>query len=373
MLLPKPFYPPSSALRRFNLIGMIAVALVISIGTQQGYASNSSGIESVAALDLSQLPAGTKNSSAESIAFVSDTSLAIGLCDSAAKRCSLTVLRRDGNLLRPYASTSSFRPGRAIHASSDGRILITPFAGNPAMLFTPDLSERQELPHVFLASQSGNTAAGITKEGWTLYRVKPTLEMIRVGKGSLRSISDEAVVFQDVKVMHVETVQGAHLGSFSVKPEDKCYNPAYPLGTNRLYLDDCKRIRIVDFSGRRVAELHRPKGYGARQLWSEDGKRILFHNFGRKISIFRNAGEIALAVGTLGAGVADEQSNREEVLVVDTATGNSCFDWRRSFPEGSVGLPQDAAISASGEFVAIAANGTLSVYRLPEVCSSSKQ
>jgi len=75
------------------------------------------------------------------------------------------------------------------------------------------------------------------------------------------------------------------------------------------------------------------------ELWSEDGKRILFHNFGRKISIFRNAGEIALAVGTLGAGVADEQSNREEVLVLDTATGNSCFDWRRSFPEGSVGLP----------------------------------
>ena len=363
---------PLARSRPFYL--MIAVVVLISIATQQGYASNPSGIESVAALDLSKLPAGTKNSSAASIAFVSDTSFAIGLCDmGAGKGCSLTLLRRDGNLLRPYASTSSFRPGRAIHASSDGRILITPFAGYPAMLFTPDLSERQELPHVFLASQSGNTAADITKEGWTLYRVKPILELIRVGKGSLRSISDEAVVFQDDKVMHVETVQGAHLGSFSVKPEDKCYNTAYPLGTNKLYLDDCKKIRIVDFSGRRVAELHRPKGYGARQLWSEDGKRILFHNFGRKISISRNAGEIALAVGTLGAGVADEQSNREEVLVLDTPTGNKCFDWRRSFPEGSVGLPQDAAISASGKFVAIAANGTLSVYRLPEVCSSSKQ
>jgi hypothetical protein len=98
----------------------------------------------------------------------------------------------------------------------------------------------------------------------------------------------------------------------------------------------------------------------------------LFDNFGRKISMFRNAGEILLAVGTLGAGVADEQSNREEVLVLDTSTGDSCFDWKRSFAEGSVALAQDAAISPSGEFVAIAAGGTLSVYRLPKVCGTGK-
>lgn len=53
---------------------------------------------------------------------------------------------------------------------------------------------------------------------------------------------------------------------------------------------------------------------------------------------------------------------------MDASTGGSCFDWKRSFPMGSVRLAQDAAISPSGEFVAIAAGGILSVYRLPEHC-----
>ena len=135
-----------------------------------------------------------------------------------------------------------------------------------------------------------------------------------------------------------------------------------------LYLDDCKKIRVVDFNGKQQTELHPPNGWRAHQSWSGDGKRLLFDNFDRKISIFRNAGETALAVGTLGAGVADGD-NREEVMVLDTSTGNSCFDWKRRFPMGTVALAQDAAISQSGEFVAIAADGTLRLYRLPQVCA----
>jgi hypothetical protein len=352
------------------MIRMLAVFAAVMSVTVGGNASNPPGAELIASLDLSQLPAGTKDASALSIAFISDTSNAVGLC--SATGCSLSLLHRQGNVLQTYASTSHFRPGRSIHASSGGQILTTPFAGFPALLFTPDLSVSRELPNVFLASQSGNTAADVMQNGWKLYQIKSKVELIREGKGSLRSVSDEVVVFQDGNVMRIEALQGARLGSFAVKPEMKCYNVAYPLGTNRLYLDDCKKIRIVDFGGREQAELHAPKGYRAYQFWSADGKRILFDNFGRKVSIFRNAGEILLAVGTLGAGVADEQSNREEVLVLDTSTGDSCFDWKRSFPEGSVVLAQDAAISPSGEFVAIAAGGTLSVYRLQEVCGRSK-
>jgi hypothetical protein len=240
------------------------------------------------------------------------------------------------------------------------------------VLFAPDLSVTRQIPNVFLASPSGNTVADVMKNGWKLYQIRSKLELIREGKGSFRSVSDEVVVFQDGNVMRIETLQGTPLGSFAVKPEMKCYNIAYPLGTNRLYFDDCKKIRIVDFGGRKQSELHPPNGWRAHQFWSRDGKRILFDNFGRKISMFRNAGEILIAVGTLGTGVGNEQDNREEVLVLDTSSGDTCFDWKRSFPEGSVALPQDAAIAPSGEFVAIAAGGTLSVYRLPDVCHRNK-
>jgi hypothetical protein len=351
---------------------LVVLAAMMSIAVV-GYASNASEAELIATLDLSQLPAGSSDASAESIAFVSDTSIAVGLCPNPTTGCSLSLLRREENALRPYASTSRFRRSSSLHVSSDGEILATPVGAAPALLFTPDLSVTQEISNVFIASRSGNTAAGLTRGGWKLYRVKSKVELIREGNGSLRSLSDEVVLFQEGNMMRVETLQGARVGSFSVKPEKKCYNVAYPLSANRLYLDDCKKIRIVDFSGREQAELHPPNGWRAHQFWSGDGTRILFDNFGRKISIFRNAGELALAVGTLGMGVADEQDNREEVVVLDTATGDSCFDWKRSFPMGSVALAQDAAISSSGEFVAIAAGGRLSVYRLPEVCSKSKK
>lgn len=257
-----------------------------------------------------------------------------------------------------------------MHVANNGRILITPGAGYPSTLFSPDLSASQELPEIFLASQSGNTGAELTKEGWKLYRINSRPELVREGKGSLRSLSDEVVVFQDGNFMRAESLHGERLGSFSVKPEAKCYSEVYLLSTNKLYLHDCKKIRIVDFQGKQQVELHQPKGWPAHKSWSGDGKRILFVNFDRKISIFRNAGEIALAIGTLGAGVADEQLNREEVIVLDTATGNVCFDWKRSFPEGSLGGQEDATISPSGDFMAIAANGTLSLYRLPQVCTA---
>lgn len=354
-----------------RVLAVLATVMGVTVG---GHTSNSPGAELVANLDLSQLPAASKDSSADSIAFVSDTSIAVSLCPNGSPTgCSLSLLRREGSTLRGYAaSTSPFRRGRSIHVSSEEQILITPFAGFPAVLFAPDLSVTRQIPNVFLASPSGNTVADVMKNGWKLYQIRSKLELIREGKGSFRSVSDEVVVFQDGNVMRIETLQGTPLGSFAVKPEMKCYNIAYPLGTNRLYFDDCKKIRIVDFGGRKQSELHPPNGWRAHQFWSRDGKRILFDNFGRKISMFRNAGEILIAVGTLGTGVGNEQDNREEVLVLDTSSGDTCFDWKRSFPEGSVALPQDAAIAPSGEFVAIAAGGTLSVYRLPDVCHRNK-
>ena len=347
-------------------------ATVMSL-TIAGYASSPLEAEPFATIDLSRLPAGTKDASATSIAFISDTSIAISLCpNDPPMDCSVSLLRRDGKTFRPYAaSTLPLGRGRSIHVSSEGGILITPFGALPAILLTPDLSARRGLPNIFSASSSGNTGAEMTKNGWKLYQIRSP-ELIRDGKGNFRSLSDEVVVFQEGNVMRIETLQGTPLGSFPVKPETKCYNTVYPLRENRLYFDDCKKIQIVDFSGREQSKLHAPSGWRDHQFWSRDGKRTLFDNFDRKVSIFRSAGELLLALGTLGVGALDEQDNREDVLVLDTATGDSCFSWKRRFPMGSVGLVQDAAISPSGEFVAIAAQGILSVYRLPEHCGHTK-
>ena len=148
---------------------------VMSI-TCSGRASNPPAGDLVAVLDLRQLPAGTKDGSAQSIAFVSDSSIALGLCPAPpAKGCSLSLLHRDGSELRLFASNSRFLPGMSLHVASEGRILAGPIAGSPAVLFSADLSSAQEIPNVH-ASQSGNTAAEFVRGGWKLHRFNLRLE-----------------------------------------------------------------------------------------------------------------------------------------------------------------------------------------------------
>ena len=242
------------------------------------------------------------------------------------------------------------------------------------MLYSPDLSASLRLPSLYLSSQSGSTVATMTKGGWRIYHLGTRLDLIREGSGRLRSVSDEVVVFQNGTIMRTETLEGKLLGSFPVAPEEKCYNNAEPLNNNKLYLNDCKSERIVDFSGREQLKLHPPQGCcDYDNSWSADGSRLLFDYGSRKISVFRNVGEVALALGTLGAGVEDQLDNRQEVQVVDTVTGGLCFDWRRSFAMGSeLHFHNTASISPSGEFVAIAAEKTLSIYHLPAVCETRK-
>jgi hypothetical protein len=66
------------------MIRVFAVLAAVMSLTVAGYASSPLGTEPMATLDLSQLPAGTKDASAQLIAFISDTSIAISLCPNGA-------------------------------------------------------------------------------------------------------------------------------------------------------------------------------------------------------------------------------------------------------------------------------------------------
>jgi len=99
---------------------------------------------------------------------------------------------------------------------------------------------------------------------------------------------------------------------------------------------------------------------------SADGKRILLDFNDRAVSRPQHLFDDVQAFTTFGM-IYPEEVNREVVQVVDSATRKSCFDWHRIFPmTGS--RRRSAAISPSGEFVAIKVENTLSVYRLPSVC-----
>jgi hypothetical protein len=251
-------------------------------------------------------------------------------------------------------------------------VLATTVPGS-AVLYSANLSSRRDLQPVSQVSPSGQMMAQWVRGGWILRRVDE-LQPIRSGKGSMRSVSDEVVVFQDGDTMRIETIAGSPVASFRVPPEAKCSTRAQVLPGERLYLDDCKDVRIVDFGGRTKLTLQKPRGWSANSSQidrsSADGNRLLFDSWSRKVSFWRNSAEIAVAFATLGMGVGDEEDNREEFRVVDTTSGAICFDQHRSFPMGAASFDNTAAISPSGQFVAIAADGTLSVYQIPAVCGS---
>jgi hypothetical protein len=103
---------------------------------------------------------------------------------------------------------------------------------------------------------------------------------------------------------------------------------------------------------------------------SVDGKRLLFDFNDRQVSGPQHALDTMRAVWTLGM-IYPEEVNREAVQVVDTATLKACFDWRYTFPmTGS--RRKSAAISPSGEFVAIKVENSLMVYQLPSVCGGPR-
>ncbi|MHB8217726.1 MAG: hypothetical protein ACYDDS_16765 [Candidatus Sulfotelmatobacter sp.] len=339
-----------------------------------GHASNPPQSQPVATLALSQLlPPGSGAVVTQSVAFVSDTSIAIGICQRwPGTDCILSLIRRDGDVLRSYALASHFRAGMSIHVSSGGQILTTPVGMFPAVLFSSDLSEAQELPSFHLASRSGNTAVEQKGGRWKIYQVLPKLELVREGTSELEAISDSLVVLREGDIISTETLQGKLLGSFSVRPRSKCASIVGLASDDRLYWEDCKGSRMVDLNGKEKLHLHRPKGSGYQPFWSADGKRLLFDHFDRKISILRSTAEDLIAITTLGTGAGDEQDNYEEIKVLDTVSGACCFDWKRTFPEGSEASANDATISPSGEFVAIAAGGTLSIYRVTETCGANK-
>jgi hypothetical protein len=109
-----------------------------------------------------------------------------------------------------------------------------------------------------------------------------------------------------------------------------------------------------------------PKHETGARASAADGTRVLLDFNDRDVSRRERLLDNIRAVWTFGM-IYPEEVNREVVQVVDTATRKSCFDWRRIFPM-SLTRRRSAAISPSGEFVAIKVQNTLSVYRLDSAC-----
>lgn len=278
---------------------VLACLIILMICVSGGYASAPPNPPAVATFDLdSLLPPGQTELDWTTIAFVSENTIAVGLCSEIkADKCSLSLVRWQGGVLQVLAETQAVDAQSHIYPLSEGRVLTTCSSSCKPTLYSADLSKSLRLPLLIrppdsglVVAPSGSTIATKTRDSWTIYRLSNGLELVRQGGGSLRTISDEVVVFEDGRKMRAETLDGKALGSFPVKREDLCWIDARILGYDRLYLDRGYPV-VTDFEGRELLRLHRQRicsGYQATA--SADGRRLLFDQESREVSPLRTFG-----------------------------------------------------------------------------------
>ncbi|MGA8870262.1 MAG: hypothetical protein WB460_03940 [Candidatus Acidiferrales bacterium] len=337
--------------------------LILASCVLLGATSKSQQLHPVASLELSDVQAACcKQPAWATVAFPSNGTIAVSRCHAS---CSLSLIQWDGQALRLSAQTATDTGAVSIFPAQQG-IIFSMGVSKPVRLYSADLTTSHELPSsISMFSETGRIAAATTGNQWTVYRLDGALQPLLKGAGNLQSISDGALVIRDANVVKVNTTDGVQMGSFSVPTESGCASVVRIISRDRLYLNDCRSERIVDFRGKTILQLRPPEGCCfLDDGWSADGKRLLFDYRNRKVFLARNAREILRMFATLGMS-GEEWPNQEAVQVVDTLTGAPCLKWHRTFATAKdVALGQTAAISPSGEFVAIATNNKLSVYQL---------
>lgn len=347
--------------------------LVLALGVTAVVLSESVPTEPLVKLDIQQLLApGEKNVTGPTLSFLSDKTLAIGGCDQERKHCKLLILAMSDRAFHPIAETDKYVYGGSLFRSPDGGVISDRNTGafRTASLYSPDLQQLHPLsnttisPH--LVSTTGRTfGQQFGRNRWEIHKTSTSPQRIRVGAGELLSVSDEALAYREQNTIRIDATNGNHLGSFRVKP--KCVISVQIIGNSRLWLNACDGETIRDFNGKIAIPMRKTEGWGFRLGQSLDGVRVLNDRYTRKVSLAKKITEDAIAVGTLGLGVANEESNGELVRVIDVNSSNVCFEWHQSNETAEEGF-YHADISPSGRSVAIITRTALAIYELPLEC-----
>lgn len=310
---------------------------------------------------------------AATIAFVSDSRLAISACDGIGGRssCRLSLIEyRDRSLRRVSYVDVGARTREELFAVDNGSLMLV--WGRRTIIYSPDLKANTKLSAIVVAPfPLGKVIGDYGPDTWKLYRLnRLRADLIREGRGELKSVSDNLVVFRYGDQMRVESLDGQNSSAMSVPPKSKCGTMrAEPAGTDRLYVDGCGDGGAVrDLHWGLMRSIAEPPGWGVRHGWTSDGGRILFDHYTRTVSFLQHALEIGATLATLGLGAPNQDANGERIQVIDTTTGGVCFDWDSPLRLlGSAG-EYHADISPSGQLVAAVAWGKLMIYRLPRRC-----
>ena len=324
-------------------------------------------------IKISELaPSGWDTEHRRTLAFLSDDLVAVLLCGlKGMTGCRLVLAEFSSDKIAVRKEVTIPGAPSEIRRVGEQGILITFNYRTIHRLYSTDLRFLQDLPTLFQISITGTTMALGSKEGHIgIYRFDgASMSKIGVlmGGEEPEAVSEEYVVLREGNTIVTKTIDGDSRGAFKVKPPTKCGTVVELAGNAKLYLQSCGPDSMVDFQGKRLSRFKSPDGSGWRRGWSEDGRCLLYDHYTHHVSFLRRAGEDALAIATLGMGVADEGANGEMIRGVDTATGDTCFELS-SPARPAVQYDYHADVSPSGKYVAVITDDALWIYTLPESC-----
>jgi hypothetical protein len=357
----------SGSLKRVTLLAVQAAALCCCAGSNRKVEPTA-----IADLSLAGLPGKAVGAT---VAFVSEDIIAIGRHPGETGELSGTlsvVGWRDGKL--GFLNTTSISKYRTflggLFPIGNGRFISS--LQQPPELLSADLSVITDIQTKFVIPPvRGGNVVGDSHglRYWNVYQLAPATVLLRQGTGQLLALSDDLLVVRVNNEIKIESMKGQPLGSFAVPPISECYARALLLGPNRLYLNGCGPGRVVDFRGKTIVAIPEPDGWGFRYGSTEDGRRMLFDKYTRRISAVQRMAESVESAITFG--MAPIVTSRGEVIrVVDAETGKICLEL--DSPDRMFGRDGEfhADISPSGHFTAVVSVDKLSIYPVPASCDN---
>jgi hypothetical protein len=298
-------------------------------------------------IDLSSLaPGGAASLANGTVTFLSDHTLAAGICFRAS--CNLQTFDISSGSPRQIGQVNGIDRYLAMFRSSDGGVLLGGVV-------------RRRKGGAVLLDQSLQTSRWISKvPGYSA-----SGEKLAEGQGKLLTQTTNFAAYFDHGTVRIQSIDGKPLGSFEVG--EKHIPIISFIGQDRVLFGGTE---IRDFNGKVLRKLREPgRALGEKTKVSADGSRLLYDSFTRRVGLAQTIKEGALLVPTMGMEADGWVPNGEVVRVIDTGNGKPCFEWHgkeKLLPP----FGDHADVDPSGRLVAIMTQATLAIFRLPDPCTS---
>ena len=293
------------------------------------------------------------------VVFIGNDSFVVRACDRESM-CRFARFTLRANSLQISAESDPVRAELPIYASKLHRGPDGDFLLDGTRFDTSNFEALQTLPHQYeIISEDGSLIGFREGSEWCVTDLAHSRSCIVKSAARLLGIGGDTLVVKDGGKVRFLDFANRQTGELQVRPN--CMTGAKVLSAQQILIDDCGSAKIVTRTGKLKCSLgHFVFGYDGA-FADQSGGKLLFVLRRRHSSVLSHVGESAIAVGTLGVGVTDEEANELLLRVIDTGTGKEIY--QHIEPYRSPGAWAFADLSFDGREFVVANGDQVTVYR----------